>query len=413
MSTVRPDTDAATDLDHETTPAEFAAARHSMPLPPPPRRRLRRRLLATGAVVVVLAGGVVAVDQFRPYGIDLAHPLGTRQPASTPTRAAAIGTTTAAVTRQTLSARTTVDGTLGYADSHNVINQARGVLTALPAVGQVVKRGQVLYRVDGEPVILLYGDSPIYRDLAAGDDASDVTGQDVQQLNANLVALGYGSADELDPDSDEFGWRTTNAIEELQDDLGLEETGKLTLGQVVFAPTALRVTAVPATPGSPAGPGASILQATSTARQVSVNLDTAQQSQLKVGDQVSITLPDNRTTPGRVTKVGRVATTPSDEQESPTIEVTITPTRPKDTGTLDQAPVEVAVTTGQVSDATVVPVEALLALAGGGYAVEVVAPDGTHRLVRVSLGLFDDDAGVVQVTDTDLAPGQRVVVPAT
>ncbi|GAA5033045.1 efflux RND transporter periplasmic adaptor subunit [Actinopolymorpha pittospori] len=412
MSTVRPDTDAATDLDRETTTAEFAAARHSMPLPPPPRRRLRRRLLLTGAVVVVLAGGVVAVDQFRPYGIDLAHPLGTRQPAAAPTPAATTSIT-AAVTRQTLSARTTVDGTLGYADSHNVINQARGVLTALPTIGQVVKRGQVLYRVDGEPVILMYGDIPVYRDLAAGDDASDVTGQDVQQLNANLVALGYASSDELDPDSDEFGWRTTNAIEELQDDLGLEETGKLTLGQVVFAPTALRVTAVPATPGTPAGPGATILQATSTARQVSVNLDTAQQSQLKVGDQVSITLPDNRTTPGRVAEVGRVATTPQDEQESPTIEVTITPTRPKDTGTLDQAPVEVAVTTGQVSDATVVPVEALLALAGGGYAVEVVAPDGTHQLVRVSLGLFDDDAGVVQVTDTDLALGQRVVVPST
>ncbi|MET9021935.1 peptidoglycan-binding protein [Actinopolymorpha sp. NPDC004070] len=406
MSTLRPDT------DRETMPDEPTSARHSMPLQPPPRRRLRRRLLATGAVVVVLAAGVVALDRYRPYDIDLTHPLGARQPAAGPTQVATTDTALATVIRQTLSARTSVDGTLGYAGSYNVINQARGVLTALPEVGQTIERGQVLYRVDGKPVVLMYGNTPVYRDLAAGEDASDVTGQDVQQLNANLVALGYAGADDLDPDTDEFGWRTTRAVKELQDDLGMEETGKLTLGQVVFAPTALRVITVPAAQGTPAGPGASVLQATSTARQVTVNLNAAQQSQLKVGDQVSITLPDDRTTPGRVAEVGKVATKPQDDQD-PTIEVRITPTRPRDAGTLDQAPVKVAVTTGQVTDATVVPVEALLALAGGGYAVEVVAPNGTHRLVRVTPGLFDDDAGVVEVTDTDLASGQRVVVPAT
>jgi hypothetical protein len=58
-------------------------------------------------------------------------------------------------------------------------------------------------------------------------------------------------------------------------------------------------------------------------------------------------------------------------------------------------------------------VTALLALAGGGYAVEVVDRGGVHRLVPVSLGLFDDAQGLVQVTGKTLRPGQRVVVPAT
>ena len=57
-----------------------------------------------------------------------------------------------------------------------------------------------------------------------------------------------------------------------------------------------------------------------------------------------------------------------------------------------------------------VPVNALLAQPGGGYAVEVNGSHG-HHLVSVTLGLFDDAAGLVQVTGTRLLPGQRVVVP--
>jgi hypothetical protein len=60
-----------------------------------------------------------------------------------------------------------------------------------------------------------------------------------------------------------------------------------------------------------------------------------------------------------------------------------------------------------------VPVNALLALASGGYAVEMVDADGTHRLVAVSVGLFDDAEGLVQVSGRGLAAGQRVVVPAS
>jgi len=110
-----------------------------------------------------------------------------------------------------------------------------------------------------------------------------------------------------------------------------------------------------------------------------------------------------------------VATTASSSNGSgasgPTITVLVDPTDPAATGDWDQAPVNVTITTGTVSDALVVPVVALRALTGGGYAVEVADRNGVHRLVPVDLGLFDDADGLVQVSGTSLAVGQQVVVP--
>jgi hypothetical protein len=129
---------------------------------------------------------------------------------------------------------------------------------------------------------------------------------------------------------------------------------------------------------------------------------------------VSISLPDNSTSPGVVVSVGKVATTPAsggDPGSGPTVTVHIRPTRPADTGHLDQAPVQVAITSRTVHNVLAVPVNALLALAGGRYAVEVAAADRTHRLLTVSPGLFDDADGLVQVTGFGLTAGQRVVVP--
>jgi Putative peptidoglycan binding domain len=365
-------------------------------------RKLGRRLVLTGGLLAVGGGAVYAVDRYRPYRTG---------PAAAATTGPKPGTTLAAVTRRTLSERTSLDGTLGYAGSYEVVNQARGVVTWLPAAGRIVRRGQVLYRVDGRPVVLLYGASPVYRALAAGDSASDVQGADVRQLNANLVALGYTKRYGLDADSDEFGWRTRYAVKRMQDALGVDDTGEVALGSVVFLPGALRVTKVLATLGAPAG--GTVLSASGTARQVVVELETTQQGRLKAGAAVTLGLPDGRTTPGKVTSVGRVASTPASDQDRPKIKVLITPTRPADTGSLDQAPVSVGVVTREVPNALVVPVEALLALASGGYAVEVVSSSGQHKLVGVTLGLFDDEAGVVEVTETTLSAGQRVVVPST
>src|SRR5207247_2413695 len=116
----------------------------------------------------------------------------------------------------------------------------------------------------------------------------------------------------------------------------------------------------------------------------------AEQTEVKVGDPVTITLPNGQTTPGRVSSVGSVASSGSGDSGSTTIDVTVRLLRQAVAGTLDQAPVGVLITTATVRHALVVPVNALLALAGGGYAVEVVNAAGVHRLIPVSLGLFDD-----------------------
>jgi hypothetical protein len=293
-----------------------------------------------------------------------------------------------------------------------VLGQMAGKITALPAVGRVIRNGQVLYRVDGSPVVLLYGSTPAYRTLAA-----DATGSDVAELNHDLMALGDVKKSNVDSASDEFGWATKAGVEKLQEHLGVDQTGELELGQVVFLPTAARVTGVRATLGGPAT--GTVLSATSTTREVSADLDAGLQSQVRKGDKVTITLPDNSTTPGGVSSVGKVASTPSSSgpggpgSSSPTVRVRIRPTRPADTGTLDRAPVQVAITSTTAHNVLAVPVSALLALAGGGYAVEVVGSGGARRLVPVRLGLFDDAAGLVQVSGLGLVGGLRVVVPAS
>jgi len=340
---------------------------------------------------------------------------------------------TAAVERRTLSAMVSQPGTLTYraqADGspYSVINQAQGTYTELPAVGQVISQGRVLYRVNDSPVVLLYGLTPAYRTLSDGE-----SGPDVAELNADLVELHYATSSQLSPTSASFGWATATALEKVQAKLGVTQTGTLMLGQAVFEPTAVRVTAVSAPPGSSARPGQGVIQGTSTTRQVRVALEASQQTEVAVGNKVTITLPNNHTTPGVVSSVGAVATCPSSSGPSgsspsattpgtdtcssgssgnstPTITVGITPSHLAATGNWDQAPVQVGITTATVPDALVVPVTALLARSGGGYAVEVVGP--SNHLVPVSLGLFDDADGLVQVTGSRLAAGQEVVVPA-
>jgi hypothetical protein len=320
-------------------------------------------------------------------------------------------TSLATVQRRTLSKQMQVNGTLGYAGTYTVLGQAHGTVTWLPAVGQIVGQGQALYQVDGAPVVLLYGSSPAWRALT-----SDTTGADVTQLNHDLVTLGYVKSTDVGSAWDRFTWATKAGVKKLQQHLGADQSGELTLGAVVFLPTAARVTALPASLGAPAsGP---VLQASSTAPTVSVALNADLQSEVKAGDQVTITLPDGSTTAGTVTSVGTVATAPTNNpgdggSSTPTVPVTIQPTDPTATGSLDQAPVVVSITTTTVQDALAVPVYALLALADGGYAVEVVNADGTRHLVSVSPGLFDDTSGLVQVTGSGLSAGQHVVVPAS
>ncbi len=298
---------------------------------------------------------------------------------------------------------------LSTASSSAALYGQNSTFTALPSVGQIIGRGQSLYEIGGQPVLLLYGSTQPTRAFVAGMPP----GHDVAELNTNLQALGYGQG----LGGDEFTAATAAAIRALQSAHGASVTGELLLGSVVFEQGTVRVTSVTPTVGSTVMPGP-VLSITSTARQVKMALDASEQGSVKVGDTVTITLPDNQTTPGRITYVSSVATSPSsggkasEEESAPTVEVDATPTDPAATGHLDQAPVNVEITTESVENVLAVPVDALLALAGGGYAVEV-AEGRVHQLVAVTVGLFDDAEGLVQVSGRGLSAGQRVVVPAT
>jgi peptidoglycan hydrolase-like protein with peptidoglycan-binding domain len=358
-------------------------------------RRPGRTLLA--AIVFLAAAAGIVVSVANPFASD-GGGGGSDEGSATPL---------AMVVRRSLSSQTQVDGTLGYAGDYTVVNQRSGTITWLPAVGSLIRQAKTLYRVDGFPVVLLYGSTPVYRDLHVGE-----SGADVRQLNAALAVLGYDSEAEIDPTSDKFDWRTKVAVEKLQNDLGVDKTGTLMRGTVVFLPSAIRVTSVSATLGMGAGPGP-VLKGSSTRHEVAIKLDAAEQTNVKVGDSVTITLPNGQATPGRVSSVGSVASTGSGDSGTTTIDVKVRLLREAQAGRLDQAPVGVLITTASVKRALVVPVNALLALAGGGYAVEVVNTAGVHRLVPVSLGLFDDADGLVQVSGSGLRGGQHVVVPAS
>jgi peptidoglycan hydrolase-like protein with peptidoglycan-binding domain len=317
-----------------------------------------------------------------------------------------VATTTAEVARRTLRAQEEVEGTLGYGEARAVANQRQGTITALPAEGAVVTRGKALYRVDGRPVPLLYGRLPAWRALSAGVD----DGPDVRQLEQNLVALGYDPDRAITVDH-HFTWATRAAVRRWQEAHGLEETGTFGPGDAVWQPGPVRVGQLEAAVGDSARPGSPLLEVTGTERQVLVDLEASRQPYVRAGDRVDLELPGGRTTTGRVASVGKVATVPAgdgDGDGDPTVELVVTLDDPKATGRLDQAPVGASITTEVREGVLAVPVNALLALAEGGYAVEVER-QGRRELVGVETGLFAD--GQVEVEGGGLRAGDRVVVP--
>jgi hypothetical protein len=350
-------------------------------------------------MVVVVAAGAVAA--WRTGVFSPAATAGTGQQGAPPA--------TKAVVREDLSATTPLSATLGYANTYPVTGQGGGTLTWLPSPGQVISQGQVLYKTDnGSPVVLLYGTVPDWRPLSAG-----TTGADVSQLNRDLVQLGdASSADIAALGWDYYSLATTRAVQKLEEHLGVASPpGSLSLGQLVFEPETLRVSQVTGHLGGQAN--GAVLTATSDRHEVTISLDVSAQSQVKVGDTVSMTLPNGATTPGVVSEVGTVATTTQGQNgSSTTIPVQVKLTDPQAAGTLDQAPVTVYVTTESARNVLTVPVTALLAQSSGGYDVEVVGAGNTRSYVPVTAGLFDDNSGMVQVTGA-LTPGERVAVAAS
>jgi peptidoglycan hydrolase-like protein with peptidoglycan-binding domain len=187
-----------------------------------PPARGRKRVLAGVALLVVAGVVVVAIVATRGAG---------HKRAGSPR----IGAGAATVQRRNLVTSEDESGTISYANSSTVANRLQGTLTWVPAVGRVIDPGQRLFDVNNFPVILMDGTTPAYRTL----DSSDSAGPDVQQLNANLIDLGF-NADGI-VDDDEWQPATTAGVEDLQEANGEPETASLRLGTIVFLRGAQRV----------------------------------------------------------------------------------------------------------------------------------------------------------------------------
>lgn len=285
------------------------------------------------------------------------------------------------------------------------------MITWLPAAGATVSRGEAAYGLNGQPVTLFYGAIPAWRYLGLGISG----GPDVLQLKRNLAALGYGSG--LVPD-DEFDLATQQAVESWQQAEGLPVTGTVPLGQVVFLPGPLLVGQQVATVGAPPPNGTPVVAGTGTIRDVQVPLDPNMAPSVHAGNHVLVTLPDGTGDQGVVTQVGTVAANPAggsqDQQQGgqqqPAIPVTVRLLQPVHDA-LDQAQVQVAITSAEDRGVLAVPITALLAQPGGHFAV-VVVNGRARRTVPVQAGLFDQAAGTVEISGPGLDAGQRVEVPS-
>jgi len=376
-------------------------------------------------------------------------------------------------------------------DTMTLAGAKSGVVTEVVAAGETIGQGDVLYRVNDEPVVVMYGDSPAYRTLR--DLSDNMTGPDVLQLEQALVALGYDPNSQASVDA-EFTDYTETMVERWQEDLGVEETGRVEYGDVIFIPTAsdvlavnvtvgdtvnggqpivtiatgdalegddvlqleeslvalgygqptvdgvwdagtsdavhlwqadsgleedgtidlgevvflpapVRVNDVISSVGSSVNPGTPVVGVSSSDQFVTFDLPAADQGLVTVGQDVIIEMPDGSDAAGTVIEIDSVAT---GGQGNATFGVKIVLDDPSVAAGLDEAPVDVEVVSDSVLDVMAIPVSALVALAEGGYAVEVQTATGT-QLIAVEPGFYAD--GLVEVESAGLSVGDMVVVP--
>lgn len=366
----------------------------------------------TRTAVAVVVGALVAAGGASAWW--LAWPRGGTDAQAT------VPVDTAAVARTTLTTTTQLSGTLGYSGSYAITPQLQGTLTARPAPGTVVRRGQKVYEVDGVGVFLFYGARPAWRAFSLGMSP----GGDVHELEQNLTALGFG--DDLAV-NDTFSWATAQAVRDWQLATGQVVTGTAQLGRIAFAPAPLRVITDNASLGAIPQPGQPVLTASTPDPIVTVPVPATQTYLVHRGDRVTVTVPSGATSTGRVVAISPVAAPATDnasdqpngqsgsnsqqqpQQQEASVPALVRLDHPGVAAHLDQAPVTVTVVDRQVRGVLAVPVTALVALAGGGYAVWVDA-NGARHLVAVTPGLFADT--LVQVSGAGLHVGDRVEVPA-
>ncbi|MFJ6985877.1 MULTISPECIES: efflux RND transporter periplasmic adaptor subunit [unclassified Streptomyces] len=349
----------------------------------------RGRVVAAALAVVAMTAGTIAVTQLGDGATESAGAGGGGLPPAT-----------APVERGDLRDSAQAEGTLGYDRQRRLNAAVAGTLTRAPRTGSTIERDERLYEIDGRAVRLMYGSGPMYRTLKAGDE-----GRDVEQLERNLAALGYTG---FTPDT-EYTELTAAAVKRWQKAHGDRQTGTVGPQDIAFAAGKVRIKDVAAAVGDLVQPGTPLLTTTGSERIVTFELDVAESRLTKAGTKVEVELPDGGSASGTVSSVGRTARPGKDPQDTgPKVTLTVSFDKPDAVGGVDQAPVTVNLTGETRKDVLTVPVNALLALPGGGFGVEVVHGT-TTREVEVRLGMFAE--GRVEVSGGGLRAGMKVGVP--
>ncbi|MDL5206079.1 peptidoglycan-binding protein [Streptomyces sp. ALI-76-A] len=334
---------------------------------------------------------------------------------------------TTTVRQMTLTSTETVDGTLGHGEPTAVTDGSAAApsgqagqsgdsqaaadgefVTWVPGEGDMLERGDAVYRVNERKVPLLYGSIPFYRTLEPGSE-----GTDVRMLERNLAALGYDGFEV----NDEYTSATAQAVQEWQDDLNTEQTGTVGPGDAVVASGAQRVTELKTSPGAVAG--GEVLTWTGTERIVSMDLDPQHEALVKEGSKATVRLPDGSTVVGEVTDIGTPgngsagsgtgAGGESQGADEATLPVQLKIKDQKKLGRYQAASVDVILEADSRRDVLAVPVNALMARPGGGYALEAPVTGGGSEMVPVELGMFAN--GLVEVKGSGIREGMTVGVP--
>jgi predicted small secreted protein len=355
---------------------------------------MRRTRLVVAAVVLAAAGATVA----------LAAPRGS-EGAGSPT----VATGTARLVKQDLVVTDSFEGTLGYGDPRDLVSERSGVVTAVAAAKGVVDPGGELFRIDFEPTVLLTGDVPAYRAL----DTSSADGPDIRQLEQGLVDAGHGSGVTVD---DGFTSATAAAVARWEKALGRAvPDGRVELGDVIFLPQPVRVASVEAEKGTRVAAAATVLTATPTTRVVEMDLQASRADELEPGTKVKLTMPDDSETGGTVASIGAETDesedSPAQPGGEPAVPVVITLDDPAAGADFDSGSVEVAIERSREEGVIVAPVTALVALAEGGYALQLVDDSSRtgYRLVAVEVGTHTNQ--LVVVSGEGVEAGAEVVVP--
>lgn len=302
---------------------------------------------------------------------------------------------TATVALATLGDDYSVDGNFVFADPTTIVSAgtATGVITEIVAEATTVNRGDILWRVVGEPTVALFGPLPAHRSMGIDD-----VGDDVRQLEENLVALGF------DPDAtvtvdDTYTTNTSLMVERWQDEIGAEVTGRIETGRVVFVPGVMRTGVVAIDVGDTPTPGGVAMTVTSTDRAIKFSAAAAERDTIDVGDTVSVRLPDRTTFMAVVTDIVI--------QSDGGVQMTGVPGGVVDY-LVDTVPVTVTWTVPLGDEVVTVPAGAILRTDSGQYFVEVRDADGTERFVVVETGRTS--GATVEVTG-DIHVGDVVVSP--